>query len=238
MLYLALCTADPGEAATGASLTEPGSNYARKSCDVWDTAASRATENTNQVLFDTATGAWGDISHWAIVDSASGAGNVLAYGSFSVTKTVGNTDTFSVAAGDLDISVDSGAWSNYLANAILDHLFEGTAYTPATNLYIALCTAAPGDSDTGSTITEHSGDGYARELENSWDAAASGASENTDVITFGPASASWGTVTHFALCDALTDGNLLLYGTLDDSRAIGTNDEAEFAAGAFDVTLD
>ncbi len=236
-LYLALCKSDPGEAATGAGLDEPsGGAYARQSINVWDSAASRATANTSDIPFPTATGDWGTITHWAICDALTD-GNVLAYGVLSASKNVETNGTISVLAGDLDISINSGGMSNYLANAILDHLFEGTAYTPATNLYIAVLTAAASDSDTGSTITEP-GDTYARQNENTWDAAAAGLSQNSSLVAFPAATTSWDTLTHHAICDALTNGNLLLYHALDDSRVIGTGDIAEYAAGALKVTLD
>jgi len=57
------------------------------------------------------------------------------------------------------------------------------------------------------------------------------------VITFPTASGSWGTITHFALFDALTTGNMLMSGALTASQAITTNQIARFAIGALDITL-
>ena len=127
------------------------------------------------------------------------------------------------------------SFSNYLENEILDHIFKVGAFTQPTNIYVALSTADP--TDDGSGLAEPSGNSYARTQMNSWDAASGGATANTSAITFPTASGSWGTITHFALFDASTDGNMLAHGALGTSKAIGDGDTAEFAAGAIDVTL-
>lgn len=130
----------------------------------------------------------------------------------------------------------AGTFSNYLENALLDHVFKTSAYTVPTNLYIGLSTADP--TDAGSGIAEPSGNGYARVNHNSWDAASGGAIENTGEITFPQATGSWGTITHFFISDASTGGNMLAHGDLPTSKAITTNDTPRFADGAIDITLD
>lgn len=129
-----------------------------------------------------------------------------------------------------------GSFSNYLEVELLDHVFKTTAYTVPTNIYVALSTADP--TDSGGSIAEPSGNNYARTVCNTWDAAASGATANTGAVTFPTASGSWGTITHFALYDASTSGNMLVHGSLAASKAIGNGDTASFAAGAIDITLD
>lgn len=126
-------------------------------------------------------------------------------------------------------------FSDYLENELLDHVFKVGAFTQPTNIYVALSTTDPGDD--GSTIAEPSGGSYARTVMNSWNAASGGATANTSAITFPTATASWGTITHFALFDASTLGNMLAHGALTTSKAVGTGDTPEFAAGALDVTL-
>ena len=238
-LYLALVTTLATDASIGATLTEPASNYARVNHNSWDAAASRASENTGSVTFVEATGSWGTIVGWAIVDSASGAGNIICHGDFSVSRAINSGDTGFVADGDIDISVVTDAVSNYLANAMLDHLLKGTAFSVPTNIYCAaIITSVVVDADTGSTITEPVGGSYARTLMNAWDAAAAGASENTNAITFPEATGAWGTVIDVAFCDASTVGNLLFYANMDASKAVDSGDTMEFIAGAFDLTLD
>ena len=75
-LYLALCTADPTDAATGASMNEVANSgsYARTAI-AFSAAASRRSTQSGAVTFPAATGSWGTVSNWAIVDSATyGAG--------------------------------------------------------------------------------------------------------------------------------------------------------------------
>ena len=132
-----------------------------------------------------------------------------------------------------------GSFSDYLENELLDHVFKTGAYTAATNLYVALCTSTPDDADTGSTLPgELTGGGYVRIKCNTWDAAASGATENTQTVTFAQATADLGTVTHFAICDATTNANCLGWGALSASRVISSGDTYSFATGDLDVTLD
>ena len=128
-----------------------------------------------------------------------------------------------------------GNFSNYLANELLDHIFKVGDYTAPTNIYIALSTADPGDD--GSTISEPSGNNYARKVHNTWDTAASRATENTGAIEFNEATGSWGTITHVAAFDSLTGGNMLAHGALSASKAIDNGDILRFADGELDVSF-
>ena len=236
-LYMALCTADPTDAGTGDSITEPsGGAYAREICDDWDSAAARATANSALIEFAAATAGWGTITHFAICDALT-SGNMLAHGALDTPVEIETSDVFSLAIGDADISVNANGASNYLANALLDHLLEGTAFSQPTSIFVALTTAAIADSDTGSTITEPS-DTYARQEVNTWDAASGGASENTNAISFPKASSGYGTCTDFALCDDLTGGNLLIHGDLTAEKNFAANYTPRANAGDLDITLD
>lgn len=133
-----------------------------------------------------------------------------------------------------------GSFSDYLENELLDHVFKTGAYTAPTNIYVALLTSTPDDADTGSTFPgEITGTGSLVRIKcNTWDAAASGATENSQTITFAQATGDMGTVTHFALADKTTLGNALGWGALSASRVISSGDTASFATGDLDVTLD
>src|SRR3990167_7674776 len=78
-VYLALATADPTDAATGAAMNEvPNSgSYARVAISFGAAASRRVTQDA-LVTFAQATGAWGTVTHWVVVDSGTyGAGNAL-----------------------------------------------------------------------------------------------------------------------------------------------------------------
>lgn len=140
-------------------------------------------------------------------------------------------------------------FSDYLENKILDHLLRATAFTAPATVYVALLTATPSDTGGG---TEVSGSNYARvsvtSATTAWNGThgtTTGASSGTDgtvenaaVITFNTPSGSWGTVTHFAVYDAPTAGNLLFYAPLTVSKIIGSGDAVSFAAGALSLQLD
>lgn len=245
-IYLALCTADPTDAATGASMNEAANSgsYARTAITFGAAASRRVTQNAT-VTFPAATGSWGTITHWAIVDSNTyGAGNVLAHGSFGSSKSVVSGNTPSVASSEVYVEITaSGGASNYLANNLLDLMFRNQTFTAPSN-YIGLTTATVSDSNTGASITEVSGGSYARVQVNAnggssptWDLAASGTADNTHTITFTTSTASWGTVTSAVICDASTNGNLLWYDNGVTDQAVGSGDTVEYAAGAFDISL-
>jgi hypothetical protein len=90
------------------------------------------------------------------------------------------------------------------------------------------------------TVREPSGNAYARVSTTGadWNTASGGALDNANDITFPEATGSWGTITHFALFDAATGGNMLAYGALSTPKIIGSGDTAKFAAGDLDVSLD
>ena len=61
-------------------------------------------DNVAEIAFTTATAGWGTVTDVAIVDTASGAGNILYYGALTASKVVNSGDTFKFNAGDLDVT--------------------------------------------------------------------------------------------------------------------------------------
>ena len=232
-IYIALHTADPSDAGTGTEVT--GTSYARVQVTAWDAPASRATANTNAITWSAAGSNWGTVTHIGIWD-ASTTGNLLFYGALTASKSVASGTTFSISAGELDITLD-GEFSTYLSHKLLDHILRNTAYTsPGTSVYISLHTAT---LTAAMTETECSGSNYARTQCTSWDApgATNGATANTSAITFPTPSGSWGTVTNVGIFDASTTGNGLFFSAVDTSFAPGNGDTVRFAAGDLDVTV-
>lgn len=126
--------------------------------------------------------------------------------------------------------------SDYLEGALIDHMFNKAAFTALTNVYIALYTAAPSDSGGGTEVT---GGSYARvtSATSTWTRSAN-TIDNDNNEDFPAATASWGTVTHVGLFDAVSAGNLLCWKALASSKAIADGDTARFLAGDLDFTLD
>ena len=124
------------------------------------------------------------------------------------------------------------AFSNYLANEILDDVFSGNAYSVPSTFYLALYTATP---NAGGGGTELSGNGYARQTVAFTTTAQT--SSNTAAVEYPTATASWGTITSVGVFDALTSGNLLAFGNLTASKTIGTGDVLRIPAGDLDIAL-
>lgn len=128
-----------------------------------------------------------------------------------------------------------GSLSNYAELEILDHVLKTGIYTAATTLYVGLSTATIDDATTGGSVTECTFS-YARVACNTWDAAASRATENTAAIAFPEATGSWGTQTDWFVADHLTTGNVIAYGTFSTGKAVASGDNASIAAGGIDIT--
>ena len=101
-----------------------------------------------------------------------------------------------------------------------------------TAWYLGLFTAAPGEAGGG---TELSGNGYARQAI-TFTVSGDTASNNA-ALEFPTATASWGTITHVAVFDALTTGNMIAYATLTASKVIDTGDVLRVPSGDLDITL-
>lgn len=124
------------------------------------------------------------------------------------------------------------SFSNYLETKVLDHVFAGVAYTAPATKYVALYTAAPGETGGG---TEVSGTSYARQtvaFTTSGDTTS-----NNAAVEFPTAGSAWGTVTHVGVFDASTGGNLLCYAALSSSKTIDSGDVFRIPSGDLDITL-
>lgn len=133
------------------------------------------------------------------------------------------------------------AMTDYLEGELIKHIFRTGSFTKPTALYIALFTAAPNDAGGGTEVT---GGSYARAQLNPADAnwaapaAGNGVTSNAAAITFPAPTANWGSVTHFAIMDASTAGNMLFHGALTASKTVNNGDPApEFAIGDLTVTF-
>jgi hypothetical protein len=241
-VYIALCTADPTDAGTGASMSEcaNANNYARITC-AFGAASARAIANSGTLTFAQASGSWGTVTHWALVDSTTyGAGNMLAHGSLGTSKSIVNGNTPSFEAGQISVQVSAGAWLTTFANSMLDKTFRNQAYAqPAT--YVGLMTTTASDSAAG---TEVSGGSYARVLVNkvgggspAWAAISGGATSNAQAVTFTAASAGWGTVVATGVWDASSTGNLLCYDNGTADQAVASGDTVSFPIGDIDISV-
>jgi len=127
-------------------------------------------------------------------------------------------------------------FSDYMENAIIDQMRNVAG--PQVAVYVALFTdtATGAELEAGTITNEVSGGSYARELAG-LSASSDGVSANASDITFTTATASWGTITHVALMDAITGGNVIMHSALDASKTVGSGDTFKINAGDLDVTI-
>jgi hypothetical protein len=123
--------------------------------------------------------------------------------------------------------------SNFLENALINATLRNTSYTSPTSVFVALHTADPTDAGTGAEV---SGGSYARKSA-TFGAPSNGVSITTADVEFNQATANFGTITHIAIWDSLTTGNMLYYTPLDSPKTIETGDIFKISAGNLTVTL-
>lgn len=109
--FLALSSAEP--TANGQGVTEPvGNGYKRKQIGFWQdtygqlmgTPSEGVITNTQEIHFDEATGAWGELKYVCIYSAETG-GNLLAWGELeNPISPVANTVPV-IKVGELVISI-------------------------------------------------------------------------------------------------------------------------------------
>lgn len=124
------------------------------------------------------------------------------------------------------------SFTNDLETRVLQWALTTDSPTRPTAWYVGLFTDAPGEAGGG---TEVSGNAYVRKAVTftvSGDTAT-----NNAAIEWPTATGSWGTITHVAVFDAETTGNMLVYAELATSKTISTGDVLRIPSGDLDVTL-
>ena len=126
------------------------------------------------------------------------------------------------------------SFSDTFETHVLNYVFTTTSVTRPTAWYLALFTSNPADDASGTEVST-SGTAYARQTA-AFTVSGDTAS-NSAAIEFPTATASFGTVSHVAVFDAATSGNLIAYAALTSSKAIDTGDVFRVPAGDLDITL-
>lgn len=110
----------------------------------------------------------------------------------------------------------TNALTNYGENYVVNNLL-----TTSGTKYLGLFRTAVAEDGTG---TEHSGAWYARKAV-AFGAAVGGTAANTANIDFGEVTGADAVLNSWALFDAATGGNALVYGTftVQKTASVGTN---------------
>ena len=93
--YLALYTTDPTVANSGTEVS--GGSYAREAITFTD------GDNDSEITFTEATGSWGTVTHFGILDAVS-AGNLLYFGAVDSAQAVASGNVARFAVGQISIT--------------------------------------------------------------------------------------------------------------------------------------
>lgn len=99
-VYLALHTADPTDAGSGAEVS--GNGYSRQVITFAAASSGSAASNSAEE-FTASGGNFGTITHFGIWD-ASTSGNLLYHGALTASKTIADGDTLRFASGNITIT--------------------------------------------------------------------------------------------------------------------------------------
>ncbi len=128
-----------------------------------------------------------------------------------------------------------GQFSTYLQNKIIDHILKVATFTQPTHLYVGLSTADP--LEDGSGLDEPSDAAYVRQVCDDWYEANLRGTQNAVELDFPAATDSWGTITHWAIFDAITSGNMLAFGEITDPKNVITGITLSIHVGDIDVSI-
>ena len=100
-VYVGLYTSDPTDAGTGTEVS--GGSYARQSA-AFAAPSNGASATSADVTFPQATGNWGTVAYFGILD-ASSSGNLMYHGALDTSKVIETGDVFKISAGNLTITL-------------------------------------------------------------------------------------------------------------------------------------
>jgi len=100
-VYVGLYTSDPTDANTGTEVS--GGSYARKAM-TFGAPSNGASTNSSAVEFDQATGSWGTVTHFGILDALT-SGNLLYHGALTSSKVIESGDVFKFASAAVSLKL-------------------------------------------------------------------------------------------------------------------------------------
>jgi hypothetical protein len=123
--------------------------------------------------------------------------------------------------------------SQYWALKLFSATCLNTGLTPPASLYFALYSTNPTPLNSG---TEISGGSYARKAV-TFNSTGNGYGTNNILVDFGTATATWGNVNYWALFDASTGGNMILFDQFAYPFNIANGNTLSFPIGTIIVTF-
>lgn len=234
-LKIALSDTDPLDDGTGFSEIVGGS-YARQNITF---AAPTTNEVNGAVTTNTAVINFAGLpttsaTHIAIFDNAGT--NMLFHGPLSAVRSVTVGDTISIGAGAVTLAF-KGMFSKYLGEALIGWLRGTSMPTAPTQVRVELSRANP--LRDASAFDPPAGANYeARALAFNTPTFSNGVGTtltNAEALIFGPASGSWGSITHAALYH--NNNNMLFYGPLAVPKTVSSGNGMGFALGTLSLLI-
>lgn len=244
IIYLGYMVGVPSESGPG---SEPvGGAYERLPIDNnlanFPAAASQVKQLATEQTFPYATNNHGTVQAIAAWDSpAAGTGNMIFYAPLEQPTAIQPGDAFKIPVNSFQIMGKAGGgFSNYMKNALLDHLLGGVPLTLLTHLYFGYMTTVPTDAAAG---TEPSGNGYARvgvvnNPPNFPETLPGGTKFNAQRINFAEATGNQGTAAYVGVWDAATAGNFLAWYQMALSKSVVAEQIPFIPEQGFVLTLD
>lgn len=129
------------------------------------------------------------------------------------------------------------AMTNYMETKMLNAM-RGTAEAAPVSVWVGMFLSNPGESGTGGT--EVSYEGYVRQQLQLTAPTASGNTvgcTNSEALVFPTPPGSSGTVTHVAVFDAQTGGNMLCYAALNNNIVLTSETSPRIQSGNVQLSL-
>jgi len=234
-VYVSLHISDPGETGTGeVNATWYTTGKRKQPVSGWNAAdtviPSNGATNNGLIEFATVSGANVVVTHFGLWTADAG-GTFLYGGAFDSSKQFSSGSTPKIFDQELNI-IANDPFSNYLKPRIIDHLLGTTTWTNPTSVQLALYTSNPTAADNGNEVL--GGRGYTRQTL-TFTAPSGGATQNSGAVDFGPATNSWGDVSHWGIRDN-SGANLLIFGAWNSPDSPVNGDDYILQSGDLDIT--
>lgn len=217
-VWLSAMTAAGNESGGGTEVS--GGGYARQPITFAAPSAGAVASDVAVTWEPLHTGADQAIVGWTIWDAVT-AGSMLAFHTLASPLTIRANNGAQFDIGDITLVSSGAMFNDFLANKWLDHLFRNSAYTPPADPYMGHYTVIPTRSTAG---TEVSDSAYMR-IAVPFVTSVIGATVNDAQEQWNPLLADAGaTLTGWALSDAITAGNELMFGPWSPSPTPAVGD--------------
>ena len=126
--------------------------------------------------------------------------------------------------------------SDYLEDKLIDHVFRNTTFTVPGVIHLALFSTDPLDDASGTELEDGTSPAYTR-ITITMGVPSNGVSVNTNELLFSAATGDWVTVTHVAIFDEATGGNMLMHKILTTPVSVLNTNNFRVPIGDLELTF-